>query len=105
MGFTDWFTSNQDGDTGGIPWLTNFSHNVTDKAGLPDPWNQLYGDPAKKQKAALAAAAQQMHDLANQERGIQMEGLNRAMSLYDQPKAVYANLYGGTLNKAPYKGK
>lgn len=94
MGWTDWFSSNKDGDTGGFAPLTNFSHNITDWAGLPDPWNQLYGDPAKKQQAALAKAEAEMHQLADTERARQMEGLDKAMGAYGKTQKVYDALYG-----------
>lgn len=95
MGFwNNWFGGNKDGDTGGFGPLTNFSHNITDKLGLPDPWNQLYGDPAKKQKDALAQAQAQMKQLANDERARQMQGLGNAMAAYGKSQNVYDALYG-----------
>lgn len=88
------------GDNIGIPWLNDISHNVTGKLGLPDPWMSLYGDPAKKQKAALQAAADQMHALAAQERGYQMQGLDKALSFYAPAQQDITTLYGtpGTQN-------
>lgn len=90
-------------DNTGIPWLNDFSHNVTGKLGLPDPWMSLYGDPAKKQKAALDQASKQMHDLAASERALQLEGLDRAQAAYKPAQDVYAALYGdpASLTKAP----
>ncbi len=93
------------GDNIGIPWLNDFSHSVTGKLGLPDPWQQLYGDPAKKQKAAFQQAADQMHQLAADERARQMEGLAKAESYYAPAQKTYNTLYGGTLTKAPYPTK
>ena len=98
-----WYSglTSDSGDNIGIPWLNDISHSVTGKLGLPDPWQQLYGDPAKKQKAALTAAADQMKALAAQQRQTQMEGLDRAMALYAPAQKTYNSLYGGTLTKAP----
>jgi hypothetical protein len=100
MAFYDnWFADS--GDDTGIPWLNDFSHGVTQDLGLPDPWESLYGAPAKKQKKALTDAAQQMKDLAAQQRATQMEGLDRAMKLYEPAQKTYDSLYGGELTKAP----
>lgn len=101
MSWTDFFTKSDSGDTGGAPYVTNASHNLTKALHLPDPWEQLYGDPAKKQKAALQAAADQMHALAAQTRAEQMQGLGGALSAYAPAQQTYNSLYGGPLTKAP----
>lgn len=100
MAWTDFFTKSDSGDTGGAPYVTNASHNLTKTLHLPDPWEQLYGDPAKKQKAALQQAADQMHALAASERAQQMQGLQGALAAYQPAQGVYNNLYGGTLTTA-----
>lgn len=101
MGWTDFFTKSDSGDTGGAPYVTNASHNLTQKLGLPDPWDQLYGAPARKQKAALQQAADQMHALAASERAQQMQGLGQAEAYFAPAQKTYNNLYGGALTKAP----
>lgn len=82
------------GDDVGIPWLNDASHTFTQKLGLPDPWQQLYGDPAKKQKAALQQAADQMHALAASERAQQMQGLSQAEAYFAPAQKTYQSIYG-----------
>ena len=96
-----WYSFGDSGDDIGIPVLNDASHAFTQKLGLPDPWQQLYGDPAKKQKAALQMASDKLKELADRERATQMEGMNRALAFYEPAQKTYNTLYGGTLTKAP----